>query len=401
MRTAFIFALAWLAVTAAQGQLRLGAGSFGAGPEAEAHAWLVLEGTGPKEDLAVLVHAGPRGDEHPGGQVEGEFRRVRALREAPEGMAAWGARLWMAFPPASGGVARRVLSVRAMATPMGWAFEPHAILEPHPGLPGRGELLGMAGTRRGPAALVAEDGTLRLLRLEGGAWAEVGLPDGVLDEEGGLRLLAGAEGPVLVRWEAGQVLAWRLVPADGGEGWVEDVLSGEGMPEEAVLLVSGGTGPGDLVGVAVAEGRLAVWLLTPDAAWRMAETPVPPGTRVSAAPLRTQTPRLLVMHGEQGGASGTEGAKDGHGGRAGGGARRVPPPHVLEISLDTGRVLFDGAAQRSAPISSGDFRLLALVLVSLTASVLLVVLRPEGDPGAETLPEGVALAPPGGGWRRA
>jgi len=64
---------------------------------------------------------------------------------------------------------------------------------------------------------------------------------------------------------------------------------------------------------------------------------------------------------------------------------------IAELSLETGRVLYQGPVRSGVPLAVGDLRLIAAGLVLLMAAALVVVMRPAADPGVAPLPTGVAL----------
>jgi len=68
---------------------------------------------------------------------------------------------------------------------------------------------------------------------------------------------------------------------------------------------------------------------------------------------------------------------------------------IREVSLSTGRLLYEGPVRQVVPISAAEFRLLAAVLIVVLAVSLFVVIRPGGDEHPVVLPAGTALASPG------
>jgi hypothetical protein len=67
---------------------------------------------------------------------------------------------------------------------------------------------------------------------------------------------------------------------------------------------------------------------------------------------------------------------------------------VDEFSLDTGRTLYRGPAVFDGPVSPSDIRILMVLMVLVSASLLLFVVRTTGEAEPFVPPPGSVLAPP-------
>lgn len=186
------------------------------------HVWVLLPAAGAEGGVELLHHAvsmvgsGGSGDGGvfgggesepgsesalPGAGVPGA-RVAISLPESPTHLAAFGARLWLAFPPtamAKGNERiRPVYTVRAVENPATGLYfnDPSRRLELLAALPGDGRLVDLAATSRGPIALIApaswraagveageesiaaEDGLKqpRLLELRAAGWMDLAYP---------------------------------------------------------------------------------------------------------------------------------------------------------------------------------------------------------------------------------
>ncbi|MCA9287374.1 MAG: RDD family protein, partial [Phycisphaerales bacterium] len=68
---------------------------------------------------------------------------------------------------------------------------------------------------------------------------------------------------------------------------------------------------------------------------------------------------------------------------------------LVEVSLDTGAVLYDGAMQTGAPLGQQEVRALLIVVMGVSAVLLLWAIRGAGQERTIRLPEDAALAEPG------
>lgn len=310
------------------------------------HGWVVLaEERSGRPTQYRLMHLEPRVSGSGGGgdgegadgasrkDALGTIRLARVLSERPEEVVWDGDRVYVVFPPVrqnaglkkggdavdsagdgsdAGGVeivergsavdvglwgGRRVLSARAFQAPIGgrWETYPRGRMEPKATLPGDGAIAGLAGTGRGPAALLrvsrgvtgsTSDGGKGwlLLVLGRGGWAPVVLPwegiDGVsadgdeAENDGAgvaatepsssavLSLISMPDGIGLLVRESGAatlwVGSWGSETADETDGRLRVTWSARGLD----LGVPGGSGSGvgsGLDGVGGVEGQVVGW----------------------------------------------------------------------------------------------------------------------------------------------
>lgn len=444
-------------VAAASG-LPLGAGSFPVrddnnGEVAGAHGWVVVQ----DDDGAMLLHLPPRRiwttDGVSRGSEAGTFRRAAQLRRAPEAIAAEGNRLYLVFPPESGGEGRgslrRVLSIRARQMGMGdlWSYEPAGRMRTHAPLPGEPELLGLAGSPEGLVALLGEleservRPTLRVLSR--GEWQGISLPEATVRTENaehesrpvgapitgpqGLRLFSMPDGIGLLVPGSGERSGYWAAkvaereerssradarqspeaPADGADGgrigaeWRWMPLASASDMDERVLPRS--------TPVFYAGNRLyslmrsrdgVVSVRSADAVYRMELANVPGVDRgYAAAPLLDVERLALVWIDHEG-----EDRPDGEGVEGTGGTEPVASPpfarvtsrvFIHELSLATGREVHRGPGQAGSPISIEDFQVVVFAIMAMTVLVIVFVLWPTAGTGGEaTLPAGMALAEP-------
>lgn len=364
-----------------------------AGADRAGHAWVCVPLRSDGPGLAVL-HLPPRDEESP----EGSAQVVMTLPgpDAPERLAAWESKLYLAFRPerAAGVSQRRVLVLSVEQGPGGgWAVPNEGQnLPPLPALPGDGALAGLAGSVAGPAALIergeGESLTSELLIDVGTAWQKFDLPDSARSAR--LLLVGSSDGLELVapdlrrawsgRFAGRSTLEWAIHPLSfqrlDGQPAPAPRDAGALMGESLVYWIRTGAG-------------LQVWTATAEACYLAADLPRV-GKACSVAPL-TADGRLAVVWAETMPVK-TQARPELVG------APKPPPqeswPHLLELSLYTGRVLYDGEARVNGPVSSQELKLLALVLAVVMAVILLFVLRPDRDGAPLTLPREVMLADP-------
>lgn len=410
-----------------------GAGGFTvsggvSGASAESHAWVIVPASGTAG--FGVIHIPPRGAVGPAGVIQdGRVETPARLEAAPERVAAWERTLYLVFPPEPtrpGERQRRVLTITATPTALGgggvggWEFDTTGRLNALASIPGDAPLLGLAGSPRGPAALLVDEasGGVELHLLSGAEWREVDLPDPLREGPS----LASVEAPILVSLRDGLGV---LVRDPEGPGLWQALLSGPGAADAAepvawtwVSLPLGGEGqapfpvgpvfaiagrlvfvqPGDDQGGEGARrgGALTVWSISAQDGRAIARVPdAPPG--VALAPL-DQSDRLIVF-----------GLRPDESDAARAAARRPLPPgasppkprydySILEISAATGRVLYSGEPTSSPPLSPAEFRVLVLLLLGVTVVILVFVLRPTGPGGRGApliLPPRTMLAEPG------
>ena len=176
------------------------------GPKRSGHAWSLLpQGPG----VADVVHLPARGD-GPRARA-GAARLVLPVMGLYSHAAAWDGRLYLLTVGGTDAQAKRTLwthAASAMITPGSWTYTPAGRLEALAPLTGDGRVIGLIGTARGPAALLALDPTnpyvtgdtpperWRLAILDIDRWVELPLPPGTAQAEA-LVLLADQRGLAL------------------------------------------------------------------------------------------------------------------------------------------------------------------------------------------------------------
>jgi hypothetical protein len=372
-----------------------GAGSFAGGAAGEGHGWVLA---GPA-DAPVLIHVPPRGSVDLGDGREltsrgGAVRLATNLGAMPEAIAAWGRDAYLIFPPAGRGQ-RLVLRASVRPGPVGnlWELAQQERLDAAPSLAARGALAGFVGSDLGLLVLLSDsegEGHVGLHGLVGGEWVDLQLP---ADLEGGeARLVAMPEGVGLF-WEAGGggtvLYRGRRGSGRSGMSWTSEPLPPIGLDAEAAPKTLWWFGGAVIFQQKTSDG-LDLREVRPAGVTSLGVvTGVAP--RYGVAPM-PQSGRLVMVWTAGSGDTATPAPP----------AVASPPESrkyfVREISVFTGRVLYDGPPTESWPFSVLEFRLLALLLMAIVAGVLVFVLRPETGDGTVLLPTGTALAEP---WRRA
>lgn len=361
------------------------------------HAWLSL----PSKDEWIIAHVPPRRQAMPPdgkvrGAADGTLRRAASLSVEPVAMAAFGEDVYVAGDDLddSGHATRRVWTLRAVSTGVGdlWSYEPSDGLRSLRSLPAEGRLVGLAASGAGLVAVLAVDSPashVRLLWLNRGDWQELSTPR-TLDNWGArLRCVAARDGFTLIAPDdSGSARTWSAALRDGGEHapaitWSEGVLARDrSLPTGAtpVEFVSVGgrlisiapTSPGvrTLASVDAAGSGVIATIdgLEPDAA---------------IAPLESQG-RLVVAWTRPEGAPRRPGEP----------AMSGRVVDMVELSANTGRVLYDAPSRADGPVTPGDLGLLGLVLIVAMGVALVLVIR-GGEEKEISLPPGMALADPG------
>jgi hypothetical protein len=391
---------AWvlLAGTAA-GQIA--AGGYADGKPANEHGWAVTP-----SNVSTgwgLWHIPPRFGR--GGADDGAVRIVDSLERAPAAMAASGGRVWMAFAGSGNRAGYGLLSAAVQRGSIDgtWYTGSGGRLASAAFLATRGRLISMTAGPRGPVALLddSEDGP-RIAWLERGAWHwAVGpagdSPDAVgIVEDGELCLAALGDG-WLTMWRAA------LPELEAGGGRYElidpDVIlqpgrAAEGASREPVELAwsmrrvrlperveaqtasiaAGPVGIGSRIVLAIDDGsRVGVYDVHGD------ELREAYSTEKGAVALLAGARRGLVVR-----------LADEPEGTAGRAATRL---EIEEFSLDTGRVFYQGPAVFDGPVSPSDIRILLVLLVLISATLLLFVVRTSGESELFLAPPGCVLAP--------
>lgn len=408
----------------------------------------------------LILHIPPRrsvgGDGVIHGVPDGTVRQIMpAIQDNPIALAAWRDHLFVIseantiFPQAQ----RQVGCVRVVPTGIGdyWVSQPTHRLQTRPSLAGGGEVLGAVGSPAGPIVLVAREGaagkapSLLLRALVDGAWRELALPRdmlALLEREGRVPTNAPAGG----RW-------WRLVgTARGIEVWsaldgdteahvwtlepVEDAIAGAMQTASNELASASKSEWEDRSDKGLRERRRdarkrrameaerLASIVRLRVEWTSTVVLLPQAATLASAPrvLDLAGRRVFVTWASQSEAciytqqdtSWRElwrGAVPRTAGVVGlPGSGRVSfvwatgtfntPGYGLqfvEISANTGRVMYAGPAKSSSPVTPTDLRFIAIFLLGASAAVLLFVLKSEAADKAFHVPEGTALAE---GWRR-
>lgn len=332
-------------------------------PSAAPHAWLVMPDADSGE--SVLIHVPPR-RAHEGAiskaSEPGTIRVARRLATPPRDLGAWGAHVYLLMPAAPPTPAR-VLTLRAAPTPIAdfWSYQPSERLESLGPLPDGFTGESVAGTAHGAVVMGLLDGERVVLRHQGGGWSPIDFGPLLPSDQ----LLGGRDPGVLRLGESGQ--GSLLTPDPEQQMSSRPVL----MPALGVVLdarlvgsrVIVALGTGDAIDVvAISESE-------PEHIAAIAEVSGARGVAMSGG----RAESLVVVHALDGDAPKRFG--------------------VIEVSTATGAEIYRGPARNTVPLSANRFRLLALVLIGLTALLLLLTIRAGADQ-AVLLPDGFALAEP-------
>lgn len=335
------------------------------------HAWAIMPDHVDRVEAGacVLVHAPPRNGDH--ATDSGYVQLARTFQEWPRALAAWGERVYLVFqqPGKDGATLVRARSLSAVDRGLGWDYEPFDRLEPHPTLVTRGVVVSAAAWK---ARLLVvrrlDDGTHRLSLLENEEWRDLEPPGSA---DGRWIAWSGQDGLSVGRVDPGGMDAWTFVQADpGGTGSWQAPSAYDAHPAGQHFHFDG-----LFVEVERDRTQLVVRMLLPgEAPVRTASLPSP--DRATVMPLCAQGPRLMVLRWADADQS----------------ADAYPRLEVIELSVGTGTVLYEGAAPRSGVLSPGEFRMLATMLVALLVGVLVIVLKGDLDQDAVPLPPNTALA---------
>jgi hypothetical protein len=400
--------LAWVLVDAGVGR------AHAQGSSEALHGWVIVPVEREDEnDRYALVHIPPRrpvaiGDGRFLRAEPGEIRLVSPLRRAPDWMAASGRRGYLFFhegrtevegetaPLAEG------LSVTAMPSSLGdaWSTDAAGRLTSAPRLPESTEVIALAGIdlgARSSVVLLGRSGDdLSLQVLDGTSWERLALPaelgpdaEPTLVLGGGLTLIDRTSG---VRWEGdvtpGRIETRRRAPGRPYEPSTRVPPSVEWKRDARLVghAIGGGTLLGlgrEVVEIRERDGGLSLQLLSETSPIEIASVE---GRAVDWAVVGKRGAfRVVVLLREESDGEAQE-------------VRSRDPRaslRVVELSPYTGEVWYDGGVQSAAPVSPGEFRLLALVILGVMVFALLFVLRPDGETGVAPLPPETSLCDPG------
>jgi RDD family len=424
-------------------------------PPAESHAWCVVPDA---SGTAVVMHFPPRrfasvedGKLH--GSEDGTVRVAGRCNLAPTAVAAWGDRLYLLEDRPRGfeSTKRLISSLRAVRSGVGdwWATAPGTGLESHPSLSGEGELISMVGTSLGLAVLLEDRDpqtdrrVLRVRLLADRAWVDIAVPadasalmaDGLAvrgEARAWVTLISSLDAIDLVCQSKDGLFRWRVAcdtefalrvrqssnvdrpydfEAEGDQASSRGRPGGQGAtvePTKAVEVdwrpreqLGGSDGAGaSLVGpepdfVGLVNGRLALvdrsgsmihlkeWT---GIRWQLIGSfDAPEGLGALGVMPLEGVGRLAFVWPE-----GEDAAQASAKAALGQELRH----HVTEVSVFTGRELFEGRWRLDSPLEVSDFRVLAFVLMGAMSLVIVFVLRSESVSAEATLPADAAFAGP-------
>lgn len=396
------FVLLSLLICAVTTRAQIAVGSFANGKPGEEHGWVVTPSTLSSE--WGLWHIPPRGGAD--GAEDGALRILDSLERKPAAVAAARGRVWLAFAGSGNraGYGMLTAAVRRGAIDGTWFSGAGGRLAASAFLVTRGRLVGMTAGERGPIALVQEtDGSFMLAWLERGRWLWANGPTIVSDPPPqAVGVLEGGE-VVLAAFDSGQLHLWNAtlpeaeIAADDFELVDPDAILDLANRAEAqdatpaniswsarsfrvadvhpqATVDAGPISIGDRIVLALAAGERAWVLEMDDASARTIYE-----TQAGGLALLAATRRGVVIRMADDAQSSQ--------GRA---ATRVM---LEEFSLDTGRRFFLGAAVFDGPISPSDIRILLVLMVLVSASLLLFVVRTSRETAPYAAPQGCVLAP--------
>ncbi|MCC6969226.1 MAG: RDD family protein [Phycisphaerales bacterium] len=368
-----------------------------AADSAPSHAWLSL----PSKNEWIIAHVPPRRQAMPPdgkvrGAADGTLRRAASLSIEPSAMAAFGEDVYVAADDFDehGQALRRVWTLRAVNTGVGdlWSYEPGDGLRSLRSLPSDGRMVGLAASGAGLVAVLAADSPasrVRVLWLNRGEWQELATPRD-LDRWGvRLRCVSTREGFTLIAPDdSGSGRIWSATLRDGKEQapaitWGEGVLARDRSLPTGAAPVEFATVGGRLISIAPA-GRGARVLSGVDATGSSVLATLE-GLEPDAAIAPLDSQGRLVVAWTRGEGSPRRPGEPPMSGRV---------VEMIELSANTGRVLYDAPSRADGPVTPGDLGLLGLLLIVAMGVALVLVVR-GGEETEISLPPGMALAEPG------
>lgn len=332
------------------------------GPTAgsEHHGWLVLPIVGGRGTLYHL----------PEDSAPGSIRMARLLARTPTNIAADGDGLVMVFAPEAGAGRQSVRPVRRINTQLvraGWYVYSDPL--PEPPLPGEGILAGFAGSDAGPIALfrAVETGEGKpvgsLVRLRRGQWQPMNMPLDLEPAHAWTLVTLGSSLTIIERANAGPARVWSGMPDDDGSiGW----------SRREVEIGSTAT-------IVSAAGQIVVQNRTSDGVLVQS---VLRGEHVMERGRVTDVPSSALVA--------PVGERINYVWEPGSSSLRL----LTKVVTVEGVVLHSGSALAGSPVSSGEVQVLALLLSSLAATVVLFLMKSERGQRVPALPTGTALAEP-------
>lgn len=331
------------------------------------HAWAAVE----RDDGVLIVHVPPRDSDGISEPADpGSVRPVRPIKEMPDAIAGVGDRAYLFFPPSGTpqGPIRRVLSFRSVPAGLAgmWTDVPHGLLDPMPPLRARGRLIDVAADPAGVLyALTRGPGEIQLWAMHDDEWHGVELPETLPQTEPlAIAMLSFGEGVLLAERDADRTRAWTR---DAAGVWASFELDDwsrfwqatwrRGMGQEVVVGVPGES----------PDQPAAVWSLAPGRETKLGNVEATPG---GATVLLPSSGRLVALRPSEEGMT------------------------LQELSLVSGRVIFEGEAPSTVPLPVGEFRLIVLTVLLVMSAALFVIIKP-GEERPWTVPDGWVLADPG------
>ena len=326
------------------------------------------------------------------GGSPGIGRRSRSLDAAPIGIASSGRRVYLLTEGSAPGGGRRLLvrTIEAVPTPVEgiWTDAPQGRMESLPPLEADGRVLGFASAGDRVGVLLETEAGLSVASFERESWTIGALPAGGsvdrADGNSGPALLASTRGFLVVDGAAvfvedrggWSVRAIETAPGVRAVGALPDTIVGwrwrAGDADSSQASESDSAGIAEVVLLPISdEGGAA---------------PASESLGAHALPADTSFVGLTVVPDVSGRLIMMLGRRD---------ADDAPMRYAMvEISLSTGDLLYDGPLESVAPVSPEEFKILAAAMVVMMVVSLMIVLRPVPNEAELTIPEGCALASP-------
>lgn len=402
-RRAWIISVALVLSLGCDALAQMMAGSSGGAQASGEHAWALTPSTTSSE--WALWHIPPRVGS--GGAADGAVRIIDSLERRPAAISAAGGRVWLAFAGIGNepGYAIFTAAVQPGAIDGTWYSGSGGRLASSSFLPTEGRLIALAARREGPMALVeSTEGSLEIAWLDRGRWSrssgpvvEGEFPHAIGVSRDGAIMLAGVDAGAIRLWTA-QIPADEadgdggfqlrspselLQPTGAGAGEAPPSVSLEWTPQLLALpsayagsrVVAGPVKLGPRTMLAIAgDGRVSVYEIEGDAV-RVAYA-----ADGSAVGFLTNARRGVIVR-----LNDTAEAAEG---------RAATKLELEEFSLDSGRTLYVGAAVFDGPVSPSDLRILLVLMVLVSATLLLFVVRSSNESKPFAAPPGCLLAPP-------
>lgn len=352
----------------------------------------------------IIWHLPPR---NPGVTI-GRARLAAPSRSMPLAAAAVADRLYLIYEergPLPTPTPRQVLSLSAV--PMDdagrWATRPQGRFDVGPSLRRDGRVVAMGAGGGDVWVLMhglSDDGAdpskLQLFRMRDNEWRPSTLPAQV-QALGGLVGSSARSSGASLEWnlvDQGRGLALVVMDASGGRDpqiWTADT-GGDEIQWRAMRVEGWNAGtPASQVGCVSAAGQLVAWTANASgevslfsavsSRWRHVATVTGFSMPIAVAPLDADG--MVAVLGQE---SETR--------RPAGTVRGVdrPPYITAEVSVRTGRLMYQGPIVSQSPVTPSDYRWMALLMFVVVTSVVVFVARPPGAEGEVHLPREVSLA---------